>query len=691
MRKLALLALLTFGLLLQSLGAQNREFPNAIHAKINLLDYGALFDGNMKLSEGFEFGYFRNVGNFLNIGVPFKLGLAKLPKVSGNTVTTSLDVIAHVENLNKKAKISPYAFAGTGVFLESFGNAHVQFPFGAGVNFNVTPYAFINAQLEFRKALVDNRDNIQLGIGYVYLLHKETPKEVLPPDTDKDGVPDSLDHCPTIAGPPVAFGCPDADLDGVPDATDACPKEPGTQLTNGCPDADSDGVADKDDDCPTDAGTLKGCPDTDHDGVADKDDQCPTVAGTLKGCPDKDNDGVADKDDKCPNEPGPASNQGCPEVQDRDTDGDGVADSKDECPTVAGPVKGCPDADNDGVADKDDKCPTVAGPASNNGCPVVKDTDGDGVPDDTDPCPTIAGKFGGCPDTDGDGVADNLDKCPTVAGTVANNGCPEVKDTDGDGVPDDQDKCPTVAGPASNKGCPEVKDTDGDGVPDKDDKCPTVAGPASNKGCPEVKDTDGDGVPDDQDKCPTVAGPASNNGCPVAKDSDGDGVPDDQDPCPKVAGKFGGCPDTDGDGVPDNKDKCPSTAGPASNNGCPEIKKEVTERLAYATKAVQFETGKALLKNESYAVLDEVVGIMRSNPDYRLSISGYTDNVGNDESNLKLSQNRAKACFDYLIFRGIKAERMRNAGFGEARPIADNKTEEGRELNRRVEFELFFD
>jgi outer membrane protein OmpA-like peptidoglycan-associated protein len=658
MRKLALLALTTACLLLQSsIFAQNREFPNAIHAKINLLDYGALYDGNVKLSEGFEFGYYRNVGSFINIGIPFKLGLAKLPKVSGNTVTTSLDVVAHLENMKSEAKIVPYGFAGAGVFLESFGNAHVQFPFGGGLNFKVTPYAYVNAQLEFRKALTDNRDNIQLGVGYVYLLHKETPKEVLPPDTDHDGTPDSLDHCPTVAGPPIAFGCPDADNDGVPDSMDACPNEPGPQATNGCPDADNDGVADKDDQCPTDPGTLKGCPDTDHDGVADKDDLCPTVPGTLKGCPDKDNDGVADKDDKCPDQPGTIANHGCPEGKELDSDGDGFPDSKDECPTTAGPVNGCPDGDGDGVADKDDKCPTVAGPASNNGCPVLKDSDGDGFPDETDPCPTQAGKFGGCPDTDGDGVADNLDKCPTVAGPASNNGCPEVKDTDGDGVPDDQDPCPTQAGKFG--------------------------------GCP---DTDGDGVADNLDKCPTVAGPASNNGCPVAmKDSDGDGFPDETDPCPKVAGKFGGCPDTDGDGVPDNKDKCPSTPGPVSNGGCPEVKKEVTDRLAYATKAVQFETGKAMLKNESYAVLDEVVGIMRSNADYKLSISGYTDNVGSDESNLKLSQQRAKACYDYLIFRGIKADRIRNAGFGSARPIADNKTEDGRVQNRRVEFELFFD
>jgi outer membrane protein OmpA-like peptidoglycan-associated protein len=103
---------------------------------------------------------------------------------------------------------------------------------------------------------------------------------------------------------------------------------------------------------------------------------------------------------------------------------------------------------------------------------------------------------------------------------------------------------------------------------------------------------------------------------------------------------------------------------------------------------VQFQTGSAILKNESYAVLDTVLLVMRQYPDYELAIAGYTDNVGSDAKNMALSKNRAKACYDYLIFRGVKVERLRFAGFGAARPVAANATEEGRERNRRVEFEL---
>ena len=605
MRKLPLLLFAALCLQILPVNSQNQDFKNAIHAKLNFIDYGLLFDNEPKVGQGFEFAYFRNLAPALNIGVPFKLGLAKLPGTTdGNTVTASADLQFRLENMKSSAKVIPFAFGGAGYVIEK-GNSHAQFPFGAGLHFRLSPYAFINLQGEFRKALVDNRDNLQLGIGYVYMLHKAENKPVMPDasmyDQDKDGTTDSLDLCPLVAGSPTAHGCPDADNDGVADAEDECPNDPGTVETIGCPDYDKDGVADKNDECATEAGTLNGCPDTDGDGIAD-----------IK--------------DKCPNEKGTESAMGCPEQ--KDSDGDGVPDEQDLCPEKAGANKGCPDSDGDGISDNFDQCPEVAGLVEHDGCP----------------------------DADGDGIADRFDTCPSLPGTAKNNGCPESKDTDGDGFVDEKDDCPSIAGPVN--GCPE----------------------------PKVSDRDNDGVPDQNDPCPDKAGKIG--GCP---DTDGDGVADKFDPCPDKAGKPDGCPDSDGDGLTDNVDKCPNKAGVAANNGCPEEKKEIVEvreKLATAARAVQFESAKAILKNQSYAVLDEVVTIMRQNQAYTLIISGHTDDVGDDEENFKLSQDRAKACYDYLIFRGVKAERIRYAGFGEARPIASNETNEGRVQNRRVEFEL---
>jgi OmpA-OmpF porin, OOP family len=339
---------------------------------------------------------------------------------------------------------------------------------------------------------------------------------------------------------------------------------------------------------------------------------------------------------------------------------------------------GIMDADGDGIADSEDDCPYQPGPRATRGCP---DRDMDGIPDHQDACPDVAGleMFAGCPDTDGDGIPDHLDDCPDVPGVASAKGCP---DADGDGIPDHQDDCPDEAGLASANGCP---DADGDGIPDHQDDCPDEAGLASANGCP---DADGDGVPDHLDECPDEPGTAATKGCP---DRDGDGFADKDDLCPDVAGEFAGCPDTDGDGVHDGIDACPDQPGLAANKGCPELQREEREVLVRAMRAVQFETGKATLKPESYAVLDQIAAIMTRYPGYKLRISGHTDSVGDDDANQLLSEERAQACFLYLVEQGVAPNRAMHQGFGETQPIASNSRSEGRRRNRRVEFELYLD
>ncbi len=264
----------------------------------------------------------------------------------------------------------------------------------------------------------------------------------------------------------------------------------------------------------------------------------------------------------------------------------------------------------------------------------------------------ITFQFGG-KDTDGDGIYDKDDACPEVAGLKQFNGCP---DTDGDGIIDGSDACPDVFGLAALNGCP---DTDGDGIADKDDACPNVKGLASFKGCP---DTDGDGVTDASDKCPTVAGPASNGGCPVL--------------------------DADKDGVPDLQDDCPTVAGPASNKGCPEVTPEVVENLKIQARSVYFNSGKSTFKTgdaKTIASLDAIKEILKNYPNAKWSIEGHTDSTGSDKLNQKLSEDRANAIKTVLIENGIKAENLSSVGYGETKPVASNKTKEGRAENRRTE------
>ena len=308
----------------------------------------------------------------------------------------------------------------------------------------------------------------------------------------------------------------------------------------------------------------------------------------------------------------------------------------------------------------------------------VDDRDRDGVDDKEDLCPDVPGTstFSGCPDSDADGVQDSEDACPNVAGAITTKGCP---DTDGDGISDDNDDCPDAIG--SLNGCP---DSDGDGVANKDDDCPDRAGSKASNGCPNA-DGDNDGFADDQDECPTVSG--SLRGCP---DTDGDGIADKNDACPnaKGEGRFNGCPDTDGDGIEDSKDKCPNAAAPESPTGCPEIKVEDRAVLDYALQAVQFEFASSVLLTNSYPVLDQVYGVLQKYPEHYLSITGHTDNVGDPTRNRNLSIERARSCYDYLVNKGIPSNRINIGGYGMDRPIADNDTEEGRTLNRRVEFQI---
>ena len=292
-------------------------------------------------------------------------------------------------------------------------------------------------------------------------------------------------------------------------------------------------------------------------------------------------------------------------------------------------------------------------------------------------------------DSDNDGVPDKVDKCPNDFGLAAYDGCPDP-DRDKDGVCDPWvsekhmesdyaaickgiDKCPDKAGPAEKHGCPDT-DRDHDGVVDRLDKCPDEAGPASNNGCPDP-DSDKDGICDPWvaqkhqeakyasvckgiDKCPDKAGPAENEGCPDA--------------------------DRDGDGIVDRLDKCPDNPGPADNNGCPKTK-EITVKNPLVLKGVNFETNKAVLRSESYTALDMAVQSLYEWPEVKVEIQGHTDAMGDAAYNQELSQRRAEAVRDYLLGKGIAADRMTAVGYGLTKPVASNKTAAGRAQNRRVE------
>ena len=114
-------------------------------------------------------------------------------------------------------------------------------------------------------------------------------------------------------------------------------------------------------------------------------------------------------------------------------------------------------------------------------------------------------------------------------------------------------------------------------------------------------------------------------------------------------------------------------------------KKPVQQILKEAFNNLDFEFNKAIIKPASFASLDELSEVLNK-VNWNLILSGHTDNVGSEDFNLKLSTKRAEAVKNYLINKGIAAERITAKGFGESMPIAPNDTEENRAINRRVEF-----
>lgn len=166
-----------------------------------------------------------------------------------------------------------------------------------------------------------------------------------------------------------------------------------------------------------------------------------------------------------------------------------------------------------------------------------------------------------------------------------------------------------------------------------------------------------------------------------AGDADGDGVTDDLDQCPDTpAGSVvnaQGCVDA----APEPACPPPAAGEGIDANGC-----AVPEKLVL--RGVNFELDSAKLTPNAKSILDGVADSLLAVQSIQVEVQGHTSSEASDEYNLKLSDNRAEAVRQYLIGRGVAADRMTVKGYGETTPIADNNTEAGRELNRRVALEV---
>ncbi len=280
--------------------------------------------------------------------------------------------------------------------------------------------------------------------------------------------------------------------------------------------------------------------------------------------------------------------------------------------------------------------------------PNNSDTDGDGLLDgeefltfNTDPLN---------PDTDKDGLTDSEE-------TKKYKTDPNSKDSDSDGLSDYDELMKYKTNPMSD-------DTDIDGLKDGEEiKLNTN---------PNNKDTDNDGLTDYEE----IKNYKTN---PTNPDTDGDGLKDGEEirkhstnPLKK---------DTDG-GTVDDKTEVDRGTNPLNPND--DVVLDVSKPIIL--EGVTFASGKADLTPESEKVLMKALNTLNAYPDMKVEIRGYTDSRGSAKANKKLSLRRANAVRNWLLSKGIEPSRVIAKGYGEANPIANNSTPEGRRLNRRIEF-----
>lgn len=258
------------------------------------------------------------------------------------------------------------------------------------------------------------------------------------------------------------------------------------------------------------------------------------------------------------------------------------------------------------------------------------------------------------PDTDNDGLKDGEE-----VKTYTTN--PLVADTDGDGLKDGEEV-------RAYKTDPKKADSDGDGLSDGDEV-------TKHKTDPLKTDTDGDTLTDGAE----VSVHMTN---PLSMDTDGDGLSDGDE-----VTKYKTNPtkaDTDAGTVNDGPEVARGTNPLDPADDVAQVK--VAVGAAVVLEGVTFKTGSADILPASEEVLTKAFNTMKNNPTVEVEIRGYTDNTGRRSTNVKLSQKRADAVKQWLVFRGIDSTRMKAVGKGPDNPIAPNTTPEGRAKNRRIEF-----
>ena len=291
--------------------------PAALAIKVSVLDFKKTnqTEGLTKTAASLGVQYYKGISkhidfvtnlDFALLKYPFYTSL-KVPKATSDELYAAIDFGGNYKFLTDDHKVVPYVTAGIGVGYVGASYWTAYAPVGLGLQFKANHGSFFHITSSYRAEVNPTeltKMHFNHAISYSFPIKGKDKKAIeLPPaplaiDSDNDGVDDTMDKCPGVAGVAKYGGCPvpDTDNDGINDENDKCPGVSGLAKYAGCP-----------------------VPDTDKDGINDEQDKCPTVSGLSRynGCPipDTDKDGINDEQDKCPTVAGIAENNGCADLQ----------------------------------------------------------------------------------------------------------------------------------------------------------------------------------------------------------------------------------------------------------------------------------------------------------------------------------------------------------------------------------------
>ncbi|MFC1651340.1 OmpA family protein [Candidatus Latescibacterota bacterium] len=302
-------------------------------------------------------------------------------------------------------------------------------------------------------------------------------------------------------------------------------------------------------------------------------------------------------------------------------------------------------------------------------------------------------------DSDRDGINNKIDMEPDTP-----QGYPVDKDgvsldTDRDGVPDgaDNEQDTPVGAKVNSSGI--GLDSDSDGVYDGLDMEPDTPAGCEVDQFGVAFDDDRDGVPNGLDKESFTLIGAIVDSDGVSLDSDSDGVPDGIDieedtPLGAVVRSYGAAIDSDNDGIPDGIDMDPDTeiGVLVDKSGRALVRKEygLLVKGIIRQNTIGFTIGSSEISVDSFGILDEIGSLLIKYPALKIQIGGHADSVGESSNNYELSRERALNVREYILthFSEINKDRLIAVGFGSEKPIVSNTSTEGRNQNRRVEFDV---